>query len=406
MSGGGPSSNQANAQRRALEEFNQIRMPTVEELSLDLTRKDYLGDYNAAQEQSIAHDPTNMEGVSTDPRLAQAQMAALQQLTDVSQSGLLPGEEAALRQSRRGAAGEAQAKSAQLMDEFARRGMGGSGAELASRLQAGQSSAQRMSEENDRNMQMAQQRALSAIGQSANLAGNIRQQGFGEQSDIARAKDAINAFNTQNQQSVQQRNIAAQNQATQRNIGAKQDLSNVNTDTKNTQQQYNKNLISQQYQNQINAAKTKAGIYDSIGKAQDEKNAASGQMMGNIIGAGGTIVGGIYGGPAGAAAGGAVGKQVGTQVSDVRVKKNVKEMDTQAFLDQLDGVEFEYKDSADGEGKQRGILAQDLEKIMPEAVVTDPDGLKKIDYVKLAGPMMANLAGLNKRLKKLEGTED
>jgi hypothetical protein len=159
-------------------------------------------------------------------------MAALEQLTGISQTGLMPGEEAALRQARRGAAAESQAKSAQLLDEFARRGMGGSGAELAARLQAGQAGSERLGEESDRLMQMAQQRALEAIGQSSGLAGNIRQQSFGEQSDVARAKDVINQFNTQNRQSVQQRNINASNTAALRNLQEKQRIGEAVVDVR------------------------------------------------------------------------------------------------------------------------------------------------------------------------------
>src|SRR5690606_10901263 len=123
--------------------------------------------------------------------------------------------------------------------------MGGSGMELAARLQSAQSSADRQSQESDRLMQIAQQRALDAMSQAGNLATGMRSQSFGEQSDIARARDLINQFNVQNQQNVHQRNVANTNQANLRNLQERQRLSEAGTAIKNAQQQYNKELQQQ-----------------------------------------------------------------------------------------------------------------------------------------------------------------
>lgn len=271
-----------NARRQAIEQFMRIQIPDIEAQKIDPRLMEYIGNYQAGQEGAIGMNPSSMEGVSTDPRLADAQMSALDLLSQMGETGLLPGEEAALRQSRRGSAQEAQAKSAQLLDEFARRGMGGSGAELASRLQASQSSADRMSQESDRILQMAQERALSAIGQQGNLAGQIRNQSFGEQSDVARAQDAINQFNTANQQNVQQRNVASTNQANQRNLGEQQRIAEGRTAQQNMADQYNKELQQQQFGNRMNLAAGRAGQFTGSADAASKQAGQTADMWAGI----------------------------------------------------------------------------------------------------------------------------
>ncbi len=360
-----------------------IHVPTIEEQQLALLNPQYQGDFNAQQEALSQMGPSAMENIQADPRLQQAQMNALENLSQMGETGLMPGERAALNQARRSAAGEAQAKSAQIQSDMARRGMGGSGNELAARLQASQSSADRQSQENDRTMQMAQERALGAIGQSANLAGQMRGQDFSQQADVAKAKDYINQFNTQNQQSVQQRNIAAANQAGLRNLSEKQRIGEAGNTIQNQAQVHNKDL----YQTKFANDNTSAGNVTGATTAEAARDAARGKRAADMW----------------SNTGKGIDQGIGSMMmSDVRTKKNLKPFDSKNFLDKLMGYDFDYKDpAAHGEGKQHGILAQDLEKVMPEAVVETPKG-RAIDSSKMTGPILANLADMHKRLKKME----
>lgn len=269
--------------------FQGIDVPTIQEQELQLQNPEYLQNLVNQTESAQTLGPSEMEGVSTDPRLEQAQMAALEQLSELGQTGLSPAEAAALRSSRRGAASEAEAKSSQIMQEMARRGMGGSGMELAQRLQAAQSGADRQSREGDDVMKMAQERALQAISQGSGLASNVRGQEFGEKSSIAKAQDAINQFNTQNQQNVSQRNIQSANQANQRNIAEQQRIAEAKNANQNQQQTYNKGLLQTNFQNQITKAGGMAGQMGGMANAAQQAGANQGQMLANI----GSSVGGI-----------------------------------------------------------------------------------------------------------------
>lgn len=71
--------------------------------------------------------------------------------------------------------------------------------------------------------------------------------------------------------------------------------------------------------------------------------------------------------------------------SDERLKGNIVPMN--ASLDKLmriNGYSFVWKDSVYAkEGHDIGLLAQELEKVFPELVVSDSAGYKKVYYYKL-----------------------
>ena len=61
--------------------------------------------------------------------------------------------------------------------------------------------------------------------------------------------------------------------------------------------------------------------------------------------------------------------------SDIRLKKNIKRLGTHKTL----GIGLYIWDYIWGE-KGAGVMAQELERIMPEAVITMPNGFKAVNY--------------------------
>jgi hypothetical protein len=72
--------------------------------------------------------------------------------------------------------------------------------------------------------------------------------------------------------------------------------------------------------------------------------------------------------------------------SDATLKKNISEIeDPMHLLKQLKGVSYnfrlnEYPDKGLPEGQHFGMLAQDVEKVLPDVVKEGPDGMKAIAY--------------------------
>ena len=96
--------------------------------------------------------------------------------------------------------------------------------------------------------------------------------------------------------------------------------------------------------------------------------------------------------------------------SDKNLKKNVRSakdkdllssVEIDGFLGTLSPKQYNYKDKNHGEGKQVGIMAQDLEKTQlgKQMVENTPEG-KQVNFGKGLGLVMASQARLNERLNK------
>ena len=68
-------------------------------------------------------------------------------------------------------------------------------------------------------------------------------------------------------------------------------------------------------------------------------------------------------------------------MSDIRTKENIKHIGSMA--NGLPVYEFEYKPewkAEAGHGKFVGVMAQEVELVQPQAVITRPDGYKMVNY--------------------------
>jgi hypothetical protein len=75
--------------------------------------------------------------------------------------------------------------------------------------------------------------------------------------------------------------------------------------------------------------------------------------------------------------------------SDVRLKKDIAPLQTALDkISKLRGVSFHWKDASRGTRPQIGLIAQEVEKIFPEIVDTNADGLKNLQYDKLVAPLI------------------
>jgi hypothetical protein len=71
--------------------------------------------------------------------------------------------------------------------------------------------------------------------------------------------------------------------------------------------------------------------------------------------------------------------------SDVRFKKNIKPIaNSLEYIKNLNPVKFDMKNEDDSKtGNHFGFIAQEMEKILPELVGTDNEGMKSIEYATL-----------------------
>lgn len=382
ISGGAFGSAKDSAQS-GVDAYKGVELPTYEDLQAELTKLVNSGEMTPAQAHAVLQGQSEFSGITLDPKLKQAQMEALAQLQDIGQNkGLTDMDRAQLAQIQSDEANQARGAREAILQNAAQRGIGGSGLELMAQMKNAQDAATRQSARDTQVAGLAQQRALQAIQQAGQLGGQIGSQDFEQQAKIAAAKDAINQFNTANQNQFNLANTAAQNQAQQFNLQKQFETNKANTDIANQQALGNAAARQQVAQNQLNKAGGIAGAQNAVTQANVAQGQANMGFFGSALGAGATA---------------ASGK------SDINAKKDIEHFDAGAFLDSITPTKYRYKNpERDGEGKQVGVMAQDVEKEVPQMVIDTPEG-KLLDYNKAGGPIFASLADLHDRLKKLEG---
>lgn len=273
-------------QKMGLDQWIKINIPDPEDQKIALEQLVQMGTVSPALEAAIEAKPSEFEKISVSPNLKSAQQRALSQLEQIGSGGLRLEDKVALQDAMQASQIKDRGNRQAIQADMARRGLTGSGFELASRLQ----NQQGLSDQNANNSlkiaSLAQNRALDAIMNAGNLATKYRDQDSGEQERRAQAVDKINLFNTQNLQDIQRRNLAAQNAAQIANLAEKQRIADQNTQTRNQQQKYNQELYQQQFENQARKAAGMSGQYGNLANTAQR----GGQITGNLFS---TLGGGV-----------------------------------------------------------------------------------------------------------------
>jgi hypothetical protein len=225
-------------QKDSIARLEALGIPSIEAQRIALEAPELVG-----QLEAEILGPSALESVSVDPRLRQAQMQALEQMSGLADVGLGAEDRAAFNELRRGASAQAQAQAQSVLQNAAAQGTLDSGSALAAQLMAGQQSADRMSQEGDRLAANAAAARRQALQSKAQFASQLGQQDFSQKATSAQARDAINQFNTQNRQNVAGTNLAN-----------RQSIANQGTATRNQQEMYNKGLLQQDFQNRLSKA--------------------------------------------------------------------------------------------------------------------------------------------------------
>jgi hypothetical protein len=162
-----------------------------------------------------------------------AQLNALRKFMDIGGGEFDPQYQEAVQRAARQSQTQAQSREESILQDFARRGQGGSGLSLAAQLGASRQAMDSGAMANLSAASEAYRNRLNALSQGAQLGGQISAQDLSMQE---RNADIINAFNQRMSQTAQaQANQRANvlNQAQQYNLGVSQDLANRNTSNAN-----------------------------------------------------------------------------------------------------------------------------------------------------------------------------
>ena len=100
----------------------------------------------------------------------------------------------------------------------------------------------------------------------------------------------------------------------------------------------------------------------------------------------------------------ATGDVIAYSSSDARLKDNVTVIDSAlAKVSQIRGVEFDWNENQTVyEGHDIGVIAQEVEAVAPEIVVTRDDGYKAVNYQKLTALLIEAVKELKEEIKELK----
>lgn len=101
--------------------------------------------------------------------------------------------------------------------------------------------------------------------------------------------------------------------------------------------------------------------------------------------------------------GGGVNASAGyTQTSDIRLKTNIDYLHSDNALEKLislRGIFYNWKDQEKlGSAREIGLIAQDVEKVFPEAIKKSPEGFLSVSYSNLISPVIESIKELHKRV--------
>ncbi len=164
----------------------------------------------------------------------QAQLDALKKFSQVGAGGFDPEYAQKVQKASEATQQEAQGRQGALADSFARRGLGGSGLELAANMAGNAQGMNRLAGENQAAAASSYQNQLNALAQAAGIGSNIQNQDQSLQSQNA---GIINSFNQRMSTAAQnQANNSAEmmNQAAMRNLSEGQRVADTNVNNANT----------------------------------------------------------------------------------------------------------------------------------------------------------------------------
>lgn len=367
--------------------LERVEVPELRSLILDLGELVEVGQLTPRMADAILQETTGFEDIQTDPRLQQEQYRSLQRFREIADSeGLDPQTLSRLRQVRQEEDARLRGDIGAIEQAEARRGELTSSGDFVNQLIAAQSSANRFADQGFDEAALAQQRSDTANIRAADLAGNMEQTSFGRQAEVARAQDAINQFNVRQRQNVEDANTERLNRSQEYNLNREMQQDLFNIGQRDREEASRVGAIESDYTRRYGQAQDRANLRTGRGTAQsDEEGRRRDNVTGFVQDAGDAIM------------------DIGASVfSDREVKENIFPIDLDEFLSEIEGYEYNYKGD-DPENRQYGVMSDDLDNTEYGASLVDDSGeFDKVNYNKAVPGMMAAIADIHKRLKRME----
>lgn len=213
-----------------------------------------------------------------------AQLEALKKFTQVGEGGFDPEYAQKIQQASQSAQQQAQARQGALQDSYARRGIGGSGLELAAELGSNSQAMNGLASANQQAATDSYKNQLQALAQGAGIGSQIQSQDQSIQSQNASIINSFNQRMSQQQQDYEQNRANQQNQAQVQNLAAAQGVSNQNVANSNqfalSQQQRGDTIANAGHQAAVDAQKRQDALaqqsyQNQVGERNNQNSVAT-----------------------------------------------------------------------------------------------------------------------------------
>ena len=88
--------------------------------------------------------------------------------------------------------------------------------------------------------------------------------------------------------------------------------------------------------------------------------------------------------------------------SDIRLKKNIVVIDNALTkVEQMRGVYYNWIDERRGTERVAGVIAQEVQAVMPELVAESSNGYLSVDYSKLTSVLIESVKEISNKTNKL-----
>lgn len=294
---GGTGVDQANTRRENtineyMMQLQNLDMPRYEDLKRTFERYAAGAPLTPQELTSLQDVDSEITKIHQDKAAKTAQLEALAGLKARSRGGLTLQDKADLMQAQREIDRQQSGTQKAIMSNMAARGQSGSGAELAARLSAGQAGAQQASQNALNIAAQSRTGAIQALKDSAQMGRQMGQDQLDFDAMKAKAADETRRSNLERLQASMQYNVGAQNTAKLANFNRANNISDSNVQLGNKEQSDNKDLLMQDYNNQVNRLN---GQYQ-LKRAKADEGVANAQNQADGIGGMLNSVGGIAGG--------------------------------------------------------------------------------------------------------------
>lgn len=266
----------------ALASIQGVQTPDIASMEYQIQKLVQAGVLTPEQAQTYLQQSSALQNENVDQTGTAAQQNEISGLDNIAaQGGNDAQEQSDMQTVLNNLNTQEQGQRGAILQSQAARGALTGGETLAAQLQANQGDQASANQNALQSNAAAEQRALAALTTAGSAGSALQGQENTQANTVASATDAINKFNSAQQNQTAQYNTDASNKAQAANLANAQDIGNTNANNANAYSAYQAQLPQEVYNDNLQKAQAEAGINSQ----QADQATGQGEQNAGIVGA-------------------------------------------------------------------------------------------------------------------------